>query len=62
MSSLTAESLVGANHPAGQIMSSSRRDIAARVNALAGYRMDLFPGRSAVSRIEAHTFTLTAES
>jgi hypothetical protein len=53
MSSLSVPPFSRQNHPAGEIAVITRRDVGARVNALAGYRMDLLPGRSAVSRVEA---------
>jgi hypothetical protein len=48
------------DHPAGQIVLSGR-DIGARVNALAGYRVDVMAGRSLVSRVDRlHPGTATA--
>ncbi|RSM80395.1 hypothetical protein DMH04_30145 [Kibdelosporangium aridum] len=51
------------NHPIGRIAMGIRRNAGeAKINALAGYRMDLLPSRSVVSRIDAvnsTTFGLT---
>jgi hypothetical protein len=51
MTSPTASVFGTQNHPSGQIL-VSRRDVSAKVNALAGYRVDVMAGRSLVSRIE----------
>jgi hypothetical protein len=40
MRALSVTAFSGHNHPAGQIVLPSRRTVAAKVNALVGYRVD----------------------
>ncbi|MET0133679.1 MAG: hypothetical protein ABW215_08805 [Kibdelosporangium sp.] len=62
MSSSTAPLFGAQNHPAGQITLFPRRDVGARVSALAGSRRDFVPGRTPVSAVFVADTILSAGS
>ncbi|MFC0113518.1 hypothetical protein [Kibdelosporangium aridum] len=62
MSTVTVPTFGVHNHPAGQIAVRPRRDVAARVSALGGYRVNLLPGRSAMTLSQTYAFTQMVES